>query len=202
MKLVGMRTFPRWFQNVLVVVALALAVAMVFSTRALAQDAPTLLVAPPEVQGGYAGTVLLAAPNGGGHVGIILNRPTQVLMGSLFPDHAPSKQVTEPAYFGGPVMSDTVFALVLAEKTPHKAIALAPGAWLVFEAVGVDALMDVDPNAQRYYGGVVVWRPGELAEELAKGFFVKRPLDYSKLRRPDTTHLWDELSPKKGEAGT
>lgn len=202
MQALGLRFAPRWFRNALLAVAMAAALGMILATHALAQDEPTLLVATPEMRGGYAGTVLLAAPNAGGHVGIILNRPSKVYMGSIFPDHAPSKKVKEPVYFGGPVMNDTVFALVLAKRTPHKAIGLAPGAWLVFQAAGVDALMDVDPNAQRYYAGVVAWRPGELAEELAKGLFVKRPVDYSKLRRPDTTHLWDELSPKKGEAGT
>lgn len=203
MRLVGMRVFPRWFQNVLVGVALALAAALVLSTQALAQDAPTLLVASPELQGPYAGTVLLVAPWRDEHVGVILNRPTELTMAQIFPDHPPSKNVKDPVYFGGPVHSDTVFALTLSAEQPHpKSIYLAPNVWLVLEGAAVDLLMEADPNAQRYVLGAVTWKPGELVEELEEGYFVKRPVDKAKLMRPDTSTLWDELSQKKGQTGT
>ena len=61
------------------------------SARAQLQDDAMLLVAHPGFRDmDYRNTVLLAAPVvNGGHVGVILNRPTRRSLGSLFPEHEP-----------------------------------------------------------------------------------------------------------------
>ena len=70
-----------------------LACAAPWAEPALAQDDDTamLLVAHPAFRDmDYRQTVLLAAPGpNGGHVGVILNRPTRRSLGSLFPEHEP-----------------------------------------------------------------------------------------------------------------
>jgi putative AlgH/UPF0301 family transcriptional regulator len=70
--------------------------------QAQEEDA-VLLVAHPQFRDlDYRQTVLLASPApNGGHVGVILNRPTRRTLGSLFPDHEPSKKVVDPVYYGG-----------------------------------------------------------------------------------------------------
>src|ERR1700741_103904 len=70
---------------------------------AQAQDEAMILVAHPQFRDNeYRQTVLIAAPApNGGHVGVILNRPTRRSLGSLFPEHEPSKKVAEPVYYGG-----------------------------------------------------------------------------------------------------
>src|SRR5882724_4171195 len=76
------------------------------SAAALAaeEDAALVLIAHPAFRDlEYRQTVLLAAPAPtGGHVGVILNRPTRRSLGSLFPEHEPSKKVVDPVYYGGP----------------------------------------------------------------------------------------------------
>ena len=56
---------------------------------AQAQDEAMLLVAHPAFRDlEYRQSVLIAAPApNGGHVGVILNRPTRRSLGSLFPEH-------------------------------------------------------------------------------------------------------------------
>src|SRR5688500_19856457 len=68
------------------------------------QDEAMILVAHPQFRDlEYRQTVLIAAPApNGGHVGVILNRPTRRSLGSLFPEHEPSKKVADPVYYGGP----------------------------------------------------------------------------------------------------
>src|SRR5260221_7729508 len=68
------------------------------------QEEALLLIAHPAFRDlEYRQTVLLAAPApSGGHVGVILNRPTKRSLGSLFPEHEPSKKVVDPVYYGGP----------------------------------------------------------------------------------------------------
>ena len=69
---------------------------------ALAQDEgeAVILIAHPAFRDlEYRQTVLIAAPApNGGHVGVILNRPTRRSLGSLFPEHEPSKKVADPVY--------------------------------------------------------------------------------------------------------
>ncbi len=170
--------------------------------RVDAQDKPVFVVASPALTGAYRGTVMLARPVNGGHVGVILNRPSEYRLAQLFPDHPPSAAVTDPVYLGGPRLSQIISAMVRAEKAPHaKSLKLAPGIWLVFDAATVDLIIETTPNEARYYAGFVVWKPGELASEISQGMVLLRPFDPGKLFLPDTRHLHEELVPKKGQVG-
>src|SRR4051794_20608149 len=84
------------------IAALALA-AVAGVAPALAQEDAIILVAHPAFRDmDYRQTVLIAAPAAnGGHIGVILNRPTRRSLGSLFPEHEPSKKVVDPVFYGG-----------------------------------------------------------------------------------------------------
>src|SRR5258706_4279821 len=90
------------FRLLRIVLALS---AIALSAPAVAQDEAMVLIAHPAFRDlEYRQTVLLAAPApNGGHVGVILNRPTRRSLGSLFPEHEPSKKVLDPVYYGGPL---------------------------------------------------------------------------------------------------
>src|SRR5207247_9464416 len=63
----------------------------------------------------YRQTGLIAAPvPNGGHVGVILNRPTKRALGSLFPEHDPSKKGVQPGYSGGRCWGGALLAVVEA----------------------------------------------------------------------------------------
>src|SRR5256714_10585788 len=79
----------------------------------------TLVATPRLVDPDYRGAVLLAAPvENNRHVGVIINRPTGRSLASLFPEHAPSKLVRDPVYFGGPMLRQAIFAVVHIDHTP------------------------------------------------------------------------------------
>src|SRR5262252_11151393 len=76
-------------------------------------EAITLVATPRLIDPDYLSTVLLAVPvENNRHVGVIINRPTGRSLSSLFPEHAPSKLVRDPVYFGGPMLRQAVFAVV------------------------------------------------------------------------------------------
>src|SRR5262245_44118882 len=105
--------------------------------RAQMQEDAMLLVAHPAFRDlEYRQTVLLAAPApNGGHVGVILNRPTKRSLGSLFPEHEPSKKVVEPVYYGGPFSRGALVALVRAGNAPGAgSVLLMPNLYLAFRA--------------------------------------------------------------------
>jgi len=186
-----------------------LAAAALFAASAplFAQDEAMILIAHPAFRDlEYRQTVLIAAPApNGGHVGVILNRPTRRSLGSLFPEHEPSKKVLDPVYYGGPFSRGALVALVKADHSPGSgAVALMKDLYLAFRANTIDHVIESTPNEARYYVGYVGWRPGELKSEIDRGLWSVQNADLDMVFRKDTEGLWEELlqSSKRIRAGS
>ena len=160
------------------------------------QEDAMLLVAHPAFRDlEYRQTVLLAAPApNGGHVGVILNRPTKRSLGSLFPEHEPSKKVVEPVFYGGPFSRGALVALVRADHTPGGgSVELMHNLYLAFRANTIDHVIETTPNDARYFVGYVGWRPGELKSEIDRGLWSVMNAEVDTVFRKDTDTLWEEL---------
>jgi putative transcriptional regulator len=160
------------------------------------QDDAILLVAHPAFRDlEYRQTVLIAAPApSGGHIGVILNRPTKRSLGSLFPEHEPSKKVVEPVYYGGPFSRGALVALVRAHETPGSgSVLLMKDLYLAFRANTIDHVIETTPNEARYFVGYVGWRPGELKSEIDRGLWSVLDAQVDTIFRKDTEGLWEEL---------
>jgi putative transcriptional regulator len=160
------------------------------------EDAAVFLVAHPMFRDlDYRQTVLIAAPApNGGHVGVILNRPTRRTLGSLFPEHEPSKKVMDPVYYGGPFSRGALVALVKTDATPGSgSVPIMKQLYMAFRANTIDHVIEATPNEARYYVGYVGWRPGELRREIDKGLWSVIDADVDVVFRKDTEGLWEEL---------
>jgi putative transcriptional regulator len=167
-----------------------------FPVLAQAQDDAVILVAHPAFRDlEYRQTVLIAAPvPNGGHVGVILNRPTKRSLGSLFPEHEPSKKVLDPVFYGGPFSRGALVALVKADKAPGQgSVLLMKDLYLAFRANTIDHVIETTPNEARYFVGYVGWRPGELKSEIDRGLWSVLGAEMDTIFRKDTEGLWDEL---------
>lgn len=168
-------------------------------------DKPMLLVAAPDLQGPYSHTTLLVVPLDGQHFGFILNRATDVKLGTLFPDHAPSANVTDPVYVGGPEHANEVFAVVPRDPG-EPSLRLFGEVFLTAHAPMVDRIIEQTPNEARYFVGFVAWQPGELAAELEAGYWYLSDPDPALLFSEDTERMWEsqmkrlgkQLLPRKG----
>src|SRR5881394_2374179 len=170
--------------------------AFVLAAPALAQDEAMILIAHPAFRDlEYRQTVLIAAPApNGGHVGVILNRPTKRSLGSLFPEHEPSKKVLDPVYYGGPFSRGALVALVHAHDSPGPgSVPLMQDLYLAFRANTIDHVIEATPNEARYFVGYVGWRPGELKSEIDRGLWSVMNADVDTIFRKDTESLWEEL---------
>jgi len=166
------------------------------SARAQPQEDAILLVAHPAFRDlEYRQTVLIAAPApNGGHVGVILNRPTRRSLGSLFPEHEPSKKVVEPVFYGGPFSRGALVALVRADAAPGAgSVLLMKNLYLAFRANTIDHVIETTPNDARYFVGYVGWRPGELRSEIERGLWSVLGAEMDMIFRKDTENLWEEL---------
>jgi putative AlgH/UPF0301 family transcriptional regulator len=144
---------------------------------AQAQDSgrPLLLVASPALQGPYRQTALVAVPFGDKHLGFILNRASEVKLAMLFPEHAACAKVADPIYFGGPEMTEAIFAVVRRNPGPNS-LRLFGELFVAGDAEVVDRIIEQTPNEARYFAGFVGWQPGSRQEiEMASGTCRSRP---------------------------
>jgi len=158
-------------------------------------EAVFLVAAPGFRDPEYRQTVLLAAPTAnGGHIGVIINKPTRRTLSSLFPEHEPSKKVMEPVFFGGPFSTSALVAVIRGERSPGAgSILMMSNLYLAINVNTIDKIIEERPNDARYYVGYVGWRPGELRREIDRGlWFVLNP-DPSTIFRKDTDQVWEEL---------
>ena len=159
-------------------------------------DEAVLLVAQPElVSPLYGSTILLVKPVAdGAHIGFIINRPTTVKLAEVFPEHEPSKKIADPLFLGGPAGIDRIFALVEGRNAAgDRAIQITPDLFLASEAKAVDHIIDAEADHARFFIGLVVWRPGELDQEIERGlWFVEEP-DAKLVLNRKTDGLWEEL---------
>lgn len=179
----------------LVRILIALATLAALPARAQEEEAMLLIAHPAFRDLDYRQAVLLAAPApNGGHVGVILNRPTRRPLSSLFPEHEPSRKVIEPVYYGGPFSRGALVALVKGDAQPGAGVVpLMKNLYLAFRVNTIDQVIESRPNEARYYVGYVGWRPGELKGEIDRGLWSVLSADPDVVFRKDMENLWEEL---------
>ena len=177
-----------------------LLIAGAWAVQAQNVDRPILLVAHPNLQGPYARTALLAVPGTNGqHFGFIINRATDLKLGTLFPEHAPSAKVVDPIYFGGPEMMGAIFAVV--QRNPGgPALHLFGDLFVTGNSEAVDQIIEQSPNDARYFTGFVGWQPGELAKELEAGYWYVTEPDAALVFSDKTGGMWEELVKRAGQS--
>jgi putative transcriptional regulator len=173
----------------------AMLAAIMSSAQAQDEDAILLVAHPSFRDADYQQTVLLAAPApNGGHVGVILNRPTRRALSSLFPEHEPSKRVLEPVHYGGPFSRGALVALVKTAATPGSgSVMLMKNLYMAFRVNTIDQIIETTPNNARFFVGYVGWRPGELRNEIDRGIWSVLGADVDVVFRKDMDNLWEEL---------
>jgi putative AlgH/UPF0301 family transcriptional regulator len=115
-------------------------------------------------------------------------------LGKLFPSHAPSQKVVDPVYLGGPTGPEVIFAMVKGRDNPGgRSIQLTPGLYLAFDSSVVDRIIETQPQQARFFAGMVLWAPGELAEEVRRGLWYVLDPQPDILLRKTTDGLWEDL---------
>ncbi len=174
-----------------------LAIAWAAPARAAdAGDDSILLVAKRQLQDKlYGSSVLLARPIGAArHVGFIMNKPTQVTLGKLFPTHEPSKKVADPVFLGGPVSPEVIFALVQGKQSPGgRSIRILDDLYLAIDSEVVDSVIEKQSKQARFLAGMVLWRPGELHDEIKRGLWYTLDANSDLVVRKSVEGMWEEF---------
>ncbi|HEY3077510.1 MAG TPA: YqgE/AlgH family protein [Burkholderiales bacterium] len=181
------------FLSLLSVIALALSAPLAWSADI---TETVLLVAKRQLKDRiYGNTILIARPLGDDrHVGFIVNKPTTMTLGKLFPKHIPSQKVVDPVYLGGPTGPEVIFAMIKGRESPGgRSLQLAPGLFVAFDSAVVDRIIESQPQQARFFAGMVLWQPMELGEEVKRGLWYVLEPQPEILLRKSTDGLWEEL---------
>jgi len=133
--------------------------------------------------------VYLLEHDGGGTVGVVLNRPSHTPVGQVLPDWHDAVSGPAVVFGGGPVQPDG--ALCLGQ--------LQPGSEGIREVVDGVSTVDLDgdvaviaPNARRLrvFAGHAGWSPGQLDGEIGEGAWWVVPGAAEDLFSADPRRLW------------
>jgi putative transcriptional regulator len=180
---------------VLLLASIAFALTPALPAHSEGMDDTMILVAKRQLRDQlYGSTILIVKPLGEDrHVGFIINKPTQMTLGKLFPNHGPSQKIVDPVYLGGPFNSQVIFALVQRSESPGgRSVRIAPDLYLAVDSQVVDRIIESEPQHARFFAGMVLWKPGELADEIKRGLWYS--LDArSEIVLKKADGLWEEL---------
>lgn len=157
-----------------------------------------LLVASPSLDDpNFTQTVLLILEHGqGGTIGLILNRPTNVLLAEVLRDLPMLKQSNHRLFGGGPVgQTQLVLLFRLKQRVPdarHIVDEIYLGTPTVLERV----IASPKPHeAFRGFAGFSGWAPGQLEHEMRQGAWVVLSSSAVDIFSKDPENLWrDSMS--------
>ena len=162
------------------------------------------LVASEEMQDPrFKQAVILVTPHHLGEVvGVVVNKPTEIAVTTLFPQSALKDEHSRQLYFGGPVSGESLLFLIRSKKHPQ-------GALKIFEDVYLSADSNVLEHVLRHpkpfaglrvFSGYAGWKPGQLEAEVKNGYWLLREADTKILFETEPDRMWRKLlnSPGKG----
>lgn len=141
-----------------------------------------MLVATPDLEGPYRHTALIVIPAGEDrHLGFILNRASQMRLAST------------SLYYGGPEMMSNVFAMLRKDPGPPS-LHLFGDVFITGDPQAVDRLVEEAQPGARFFAGFVGWESGQLADELAQGYwYVAEPDAAQVFNEQPGESVWSEL---------
>jgi putative transcriptional regulator len=199
-----MRVYVRSGWRMLLVVSAALAIAAGAASPGLAlQQAAddltpgTFLIAPRKAADpSFAGTVvLLVRIDDSGALGLVINRPTDVMVSTVLPDYKSARHVKDPAFSGGPVQADALLALYRSARKPDEASLIFRDVYLVSPRAGLERVLQLKPDAHnlRIYLGYTGWGPGQLEHEMDLDVWRVLPADADSIFAADPSAVWQRL---------
>jgi putative transcriptional regulator len=165
----------------------------------------TLLVASPQVTDPtFSRVVVLVLRHGDdGTIGVVLNRPTNLVPADVFPELTDNVGSYSGRLFrGGPIAATRLIYLVrgLAAATVNGPEVLDK----VFLSIDDSSLPDMvrladGTNDLRFYAGHAAWVPGQLQSEVRAGGWQVLPATPELVFHADPGTLWTELEGRAGD---
>jgi putative transcriptional regulator len=177
--------------------AATLALPAVAQQAELAGGPPAmLLVATPQLADPrFRESVVLVLRHGrGGPLGVIVNKPSETRLASVFPRRSDTALAARPLYFGGPLEPQRLIALYRdPQPQPRQALEIADRLWMSQSPALIERVVEQPAGTYKILAGFAGWAPGQLEHEIVRGDWYLLPLDQAALFAPDDDKLWPRL---------
>ena len=163
------------------------------------------LVASEEMQDPrFKETVVLVTPHHRAEVvGVVVNKPTEIAVSTLFPQSELKDEHSRQLYFGGPVSGQSLLFLIRSKKQPKASLRIFDDVFLSADSKVLEqVLRHPKPfTGLRVFSGYAGWKPGQLEAEVKKGSWLLREADTEILFNTEPGLIWRTLldSSSKGD---
>ncbi|NIR29106.1 MAG: hypothetical protein GWN84_07275 [Gammaproteobacteria bacterium] len=165
--------------------------------RASTLDKGVFLVASPELSDpNFSKTVVLLVDyDASGAMGVVINRPTQVVLASVLPHLEELEDRFDRVYFGGPVARNQILLLIRSKTQPKRATHVTEDIYVSVSRVTLREMLDQKQTGDAFhaYAGYAGWASGQLEDELTRGDWQVSEADPQAVFHPDPSKVWPEL---------
>ncbi len=142
----------------------------------------------------FARTVVLVCEHSeDGALGLVLNRPGDLVVGESAPELADLLGEDALIDSGGPVQTDALLVLAEFEHPEQAGIQVVANVGLVGDGSEVE-----DTIRARVFAGYAGWGPGQLDHELEREDWFVAPAGIDDIFNPDADELWARVLARKG----
>ncbi|MGI9099786.1 MAG: YqgE/AlgH family protein [Solirubrobacteraceae bacterium] len=146
----------------------------------------------------FARTVVLICQHSEeGALGLVLNRPGELVIGDVAPELAGITGEDAIIDSGGPVQPDALLVLGEFEDASYAGMAVVGTVGLMGDGREISDLVDVTRRA-RAFAGYAGWAPGQLDAEVERDDWFVAPAGIDDIFDPDPDELWRRVLERKG----
>ncbi len=144
----------------------------------------------------FAEAVLLLVDYGPqGAMGLIINRPTEVRLSSIFPKIAELKQRNDIVYIGGPVNVDRMFLLIRSIRKPEDSLNVFGDIYISSSENALRRMIGSAGSGKKFraYAGYAGWSPQQLDQEVLRGDWHVVQADAKTIFDKKSSEIWPAL---------
>lgn len=163
-----------------------------------AERTPFLLVASPELSDPiFEQTVILMLPPTAMPIvaGVVINKPTKITLGQLFPHSSRIKNERQTVYFGGPVDLNSPAALIRSSRAPDGMSHLFENVYMGSDTSSIREILERPESDKdvRLFFGRSQWSVDQLHSELLQGAWTIAPATPEIVFSPEPAKIWQTL---------
>ena len=139
--------------------------------------------------------ILVTRHHRGEAIGVVVNKPTNVEVDTLFPKNSLADKLAKPVYLGGPLAIKNLFFLIHSKHQPKASLRIFDNVYLSNDQkVLTEVLRHPKPFAGiRVFFGYAGWKRGQLESEIEQGSWHLRKADSELLFHSDPDQMWHQL---------
>lgn len=145
--------------------------------------------------------VLLCEHSSDGALGVVVNRPTGMLVSEALPQVPVLEGQRHVLFSGGPVQPNHVLLLYRMAQGPTNTHHVFDGVYLGGDMGALEKLMTTPASTEgfRAYVGYSGWGPGQLENEMKTGAWITMPADPAVVFEKEPARIWPDILQSLGD---